>query len=83
MICWEAQSHPEEGKKIPISRLELIGWDDNLNSHPNWNVIWQVRDGRVELPPPRRACSTRLLRDQDNKIVVSLANRLCSPLAAI
>jgi len=50
MICWAALFSPEDDEKFHFSYNSLIGWDDNLNSHPNWNVYWQFRDGRVELP---------------------------------
>jgi len=61
MICWEAPFDPEETKKIPFSGRELLGWDNNLDSHPRWRLFWLFRDGRVELPPPRRRASTERL----------------------
>jgi len=56
MICWEAAFDPEEKKKVPFGGPELIGWDNNLDSHRGWRVFWLFRDGKVELPPRRRRC---------------------------
>jgi len=63
MICWAAHFDPEETKKIPCSGHELIRWDDDLDSHPRWRLFWLFRDGKVELPPPRRRSTTERLLD--------------------
>ena len=54
MICWEAIFDYEEIKKIPQCHYRLLGWNNNLDSHPNWRAYWQFRDGRVEPLPHRR-----------------------------
>jgi len=51
MICWEAIFNYEEIKKIPQCHYQLLGWNNNLDSHPNWRAYWQFRDGRVEPLP--------------------------------
>jgi len=63
MICWEAFYYVEEVKKIPFGGHELIGWDNNLDSHPRWRVFWLFRDGRIQLPPGQRRTSRAMRLD--------------------